>query len=85
MLHILAGTIKDIVTRFAHQSGFHVDRRFGWDCHGLPIEHEIDKTLNIKGPDDVTKMGIVEYNKQCRNIVMRYSNEWEISVRRMGR
>ena len=62
-----------------------MDRRFGWDCHGLPIEHEIDKTLNIKGPDDVTKMGIVEYNKQCRNIVMRYSNEWEISVRRMGR
>lgn len=83
--HILAGTIKDIVTRFAHQNGFHVDRRFGWDCHGLPVEYEIDKTLDIKGPDDVAKMGIAEYNKQCRNIVMRYSNEWEISVRRMGR
>ncbi|XP_041836147.1 isoleucine--tRNA ligase, cytoplasmic [Melanotaenia boesemani] len=83
--HILAGTIKDIVTRFAHQSGFHVDRRFGWDCHGLPVEYEIDKTLGIKGPEDVAKMGIAEYNKQCRNIVMRYSNEWEISVKRMGR
>ncbi|KAL6112197.1 iars1 [Pungitius sinensis] len=83
--HILAGTIKDIVTRFAHQSGFHVDRRFGWDCHGLPVEYEIDKTLGIKGPDDVAKMGIAEYNKQCRNIVMRYSNEWESSVTRMGR
>ncbi|XP_051931486.1 isoleucine--tRNA ligase, cytoplasmic [Hippocampus zosterae] len=83
--HILAGTIKDIVTRFAHQSGFHVDRRFGWDCHGLPVEYEIDKTLGITGPDDVAKMGIAEYNKQCRNIVMRYSNEWEISVNRMGR
>ncbi|XP_056128983.1 isoleucine--tRNA ligase, cytoplasmic isoform X2 [Lampris incognitus] len=83
--HILAGTIKDIVTRFAHQSGFHVDRRFGWDCHGLPVEFEIDKTLEIKGPEDVAKMGIAEYNKQCRNIVMRYSNEWETSVRRMGR
>lgn len=83
--HILAGTIKDIVTRFAHQSGFHVDRRFGWDCHGLPVEYEIDKTLGIKGPEDVAKMGIAEYNKQCRNIVMRYSNEWETSVRRMGR
>uniref|UniRef100_UPI003AAEC6B2 isoleucine--tRNA ligase, cytoplasmic-like n=1 Tax=Centroberyx gerrardi TaxID=166262 RepID=UPI003AAEC6B2 len=83
--HILAGTIKDIVTRFAHQSGFHVDRRFGWDCHGLPVEYEIDKTLGIKGPDDVAKMGIAEYNKQCRNIVMRYANEWENSVRRMGR
>uniref|UniRef100_A0A671U3N3 Isoleucine--tRNA ligase, cytoplasmic n=1 Tax=Sparus aurata TaxID=8175 RepID=A0A671U3N3_SPAAU len=83
--HILAGTIKDIVTRFAHQSGFHVDRRFGWDCHGLPVEYEIDKTLGIKGPDDVAKMGIAEYNKQCRGIVMRYAGEWETSVRRMGR
>ncbi|XP_029287663.1 LOW QUALITY PROTEIN: isoleucine--tRNA ligase, cytoplasmic [Cottoperca gobio] len=83
--HILAGTIKDVVTRFAHQSGFHVDRRFGWDCHGLPVEYEIDKTLGIKGPEDVAKMGIAEYNKQCRGIVMRYSNEWETSVRRMGR
>uniref|UniRef100_A0A1A7Y5T2 Isoleucine--tRNA ligase, cytoplasmic n=1 Tax=Iconisemion striatum TaxID=60296 RepID=A0A1A7Y5T2_9TELE len=83
--HILAGTIKDIVTRFAHQSGFHVERRFGWDCHGLPVEYEIDKTLGIKGPEDVAKMGIAEYNKQCRNIVMRYSHEWETSVNRMGR
>uniref|UniRef100_A0A8C8A6C5 Isoleucine--tRNA ligase, cytoplasmic n=1 Tax=Oryzias sinensis TaxID=183150 RepID=A0A8C8A6C5_9TELE len=83
--HILAGTIKDIVTRFAHQSGFYVERRFGWDCHGLPVEYEIDKTLGIKGPEDVAKMGIAEYNKQCRNIVMRYSHEWETSVKRMGR
>uniref|UniRef100_A0A6Q2X8F8 Isoleucine--tRNA ligase, cytoplasmic n=1 Tax=Esox lucius TaxID=8010 RepID=A0A6Q2X8F8_ESOLU len=83
--HILAGTIKDIVTRFAHQSGFHVDRRFGWDCHGLPVEYEIDKTLDIKGPDDVNKMGIAEYNRQCRMIVMRYATEWENSVNRMGR
>ncbi|XP_054883527.1 isoleucine--tRNA ligase, cytoplasmic [Poeciliopsis prolifica] len=83
--HILAGTIKDIVTRFAHQSGFHVDRRFGWDCHGLPVEYEIDKTLGIKGPEDVAKMGIAEYNKQCRSIVMRYAHEWESTVKRMGR
>lgn len=83
--HILAGTIKDIVTRFAHQNGFHVERRFGWDCHGLPVEYEIDKSLNIKGPEDVMKMGIEEYNKQCRSIVMRYADEWENSVRRMGR
>ncbi|XP_058855775.1 isoleucine--tRNA ligase, cytoplasmic-like [Acipenser ruthenus] len=83
--HILAGTIKDVVTRFAHQSGFHVDRRFGWDCHGLPVEYEIDKTLGIKGPEDVAKMGIAEYNKQCRSIVMRYANEWESTVTRLGR
>ncbi|XP_064374878.1 isoleucine--tRNA ligase, cytoplasmic [Dromaius novaehollandiae] len=83
--HILAGTIKDIVTRFAHQSGFYVDRRFGWDCHGLPVEYEIDKTLGIKGPEDVAKIGIAEYNTQCRGIVMRYSKEWEFNVTRLGR
>ncbi|KAK2119339.1 Isoleucine--tRNA ligase, cytoplasmic [Saguinus oedipus] len=83
--HILAGTIKDIVTRYAHQSGFHVDRRFGWDCHGLPVEYEIDKTLGIRGPEDVAKMGIAEYNSQCRAIVMRYSTEWKSTVTRLGR
>lgn len=83
--HILAGTIKDIVTRFAHQSGFYVERRFGWDCHGLPVEYEIDKALGIKGPDDVKKLGIENYNAECRKIVMRYSEEWETIVTRMGR
>lgn len=51
--HILAGTMKDMVTRFAHQTGHHVIRRFGWDCHGLPIEFEIDKQLGIKSSHDV--------------------------------
>ncbi|XP_064632700.1 isoleucine--tRNA ligase, cytoplasmic-like [Lineus longissimus] len=83
--HILAGTIKDIVTRWAHQSGFHVERRFGWDCHGLPVEYEIDKTLGIKGPADVAKMGIDQYNAECRKIVMRYAREWEEIVSRLGR
>ncbi|XP_071442401.1 isoleucine--tRNA ligase, cytoplasmic [Hetaerina americana] len=83
--HLLAGTIKDIVTRYAHQRGFHVERRFGWDCHGLPVEYEIDKVLGIKGPDDVAKMGIKKYNDECRKIVMRYSDEWEVVVGRLGR
>ncbi|KAM7358022.1 isoleucyl-tRNA synthetase isoform 1-T2 [Cochliomyia hominivorax] len=83
--HILAGTIKDIVTRYAYQQGYHVDRRFGWDCHGLPVEFEIDKVLNIRGPEDVAKMGIAAYNAECRKIVMRYANEWEDIVTRMGR
>ena len=56
-----------------HQHGYHVERRFGWDTHGLPVEYEIDKTLGIKGPDDVEKMGIEAYNLECRKIVMRYS------------
>ncbi|XP_041347698.1 isoleucine--tRNA ligase, cytoplasmic-like [Gigantopelta aegis] len=83
--HILAGTIKDVVTRWAHQSGFHVERRFGWDCHGLPVEYEIDKTLGIRGPEDVAKMGIEAYNQECRKIVMRYSKEWEEIICRLGR
>lgn len=83
--HILAGTIKDTVTRWATQTGHHVERRFGWDCHGLPVEYEIDQKLNIKGPDDVKAMGIENYNNECRKIVMRYSHEWEIIVGRLGR
>lgn len=83
--HILAGTIKDIVTRYAFQSGFQVERRFGWDCHGLPVEFEIDKKLGIKGPEDVMKMGISKYNSECRAIVMRYSDQWVEIVSRLGR
>ncbi|WFD36423.1 isoleucine--tRNA ligase [Malassezia cuniculi] len=83
--HLLAGTVKDIVTRFAHTTGHHVDRRFGWDCHGLPVEHEIDKKLGITGRDDVMNMGIPKYNAECRAIVMRYQQEWRATVERMGR
>lgn len=83
--HILAGTIKDIVPRFAHMSGMHVDRRFGWDTHGLPVEFEIDKLLDIKGPEDVAKIGIKAYNDHCRSIVMRYATEWEQIIGRLGR
>lgn len=83
--HILAGTIKDIVTRYAYQQGYHVDRRFGWDCHGLPVEFEIDKQLNIQGPQDVEAIGISAYNQECRKIVMRYAKNWEEVVTRMGR
>ncbi|KAI0318329.1 isoleucine-tRNA ligase [Amylostereum chailletii] len=83
--HLLAGTIKDIVTRHAHVSGFHVPRRFGWDTHGLPVEHEIDKKLGITSRQDVLDMGIGAYNAECRAIVMRYSGEWRRTVERMGR
>lgn len=83
--HILAGTIKDCVTRYAHQTGHHVSRRFGWDCHGLPVEFEIDKKLGITSSDDVAAMGIAAYNKECRSIVTRYCGEWETIVKRMGR
>ncbi|EOD13546.1 hypothetical protein EMIHUDRAFT_427789 [Emiliania huxleyi CCMP1516] len=83
--HILAGTIKDVVCRYAHQTGHHVPRRFGWDCHGLPVEFEIDKKLDVKGRQDVLDMGIATYNDECRAIVGRYTKEWEVTVGRVGR
>ena len=61
------------MTRYACATGHHCTRRFGWDCHGLPVEYEIDKTLGIKSKDDVLAMGIDKYNEACRAIVMRYS------------
>ncbi|OEH78112.1 isoleucyl-tRNA synthetase family [Cyclospora cayetanensis] len=75
--HILAGTIKDVVCRFAHQTGHFVERRFGWDCHGLPIEFEIDKLLKINTRQQVLQFGIPQYNEQCRSIVLRYSSQWK--------
>ena len=83
--HILAGTIKDIVTRYHTMTGHHVTRRFGWDCHGLPVEAEIDKKLGIKRRDEVFKLGIDKYNEECRGIVTRYVGEWEKVVVRVGR
>jgi isoleucyl-tRNA synthetase len=65
--------------------GYSVPRRFGWDCHGLPVEYEINKTLGIKSNKDVYAMGVAAYNSACRGIVQRYSQEWKKTVRRIGR
>uniref|UniRef100_A0A6P6YI92 isoleucine--tRNA ligase n=1 Tax=Dermatophagoides pteronyssinus TaxID=6956 RepID=A0A6P6YI92_DERPT len=84
--HILAGIIKDVVTRFAHQTGHCVPRRFGWDCHGLPVEYEIDKKLGVKDRfDTINRIGIAAYNEECRAIVTRYVAEWRNTVERVGR
>lgn len=83
--HILTGTIKDIVGRYVTQKNLFVERRFGWDCHGLPVEYEIDKKLNIKSPADVQAIGIAKYNAECRQIVQRYSDEWRSTIEKSGR
>lgn len=83
--HMLASTIKDIVPRYATMNGFHVERRFGWDTHGLPIEHEIDKSLGVRTKDDVMEMGIAKYNEECRKIVMRFADVWRHDIGRLGR
>jgi isoleucyl-tRNA synthetase len=83
--HILAGTIKDVVTRYAYQTGHAVPRVFGWDTHGLPVEHEIDKREGITDRQQVLDMGIGVYNEKCRAIVMQYQSEWEAVIERTGR
>ncbi|KAK6702788.1 hypothetical protein SNK04_012688 [Fusarium graminearum] len=83
--HLLTSTIKDVIPRYWSMKGFHVERRFGWDTHGLPIEHEIDKKLGISGKAAVMELGIAKYNEECRSIVMRYAKEWRVTVERLGR
>lgn len=83
--HILAGTIKDVVPRFWTMKGYHVPRRFGWDCHGLPVENEIEKAQQLSGAHAIEQFGVAKFNEECRSIVLRYTQEWEQTVKRMGR
>jgi isoleucyl-tRNA synthetase len=83
--HLLAGTIKDIVPRYFAMQGFDVERRFGWDCHGLPIESLIEKELSLGGKAEIEAYGVPKFNAACRQSVQRYTREWETTVRRMGR
>ncbi len=83
--HLLAGTLKDIVPRFWTMKGFHVDRRFGWDTHGLPVENEMEKEFAISGKKQIEQMGLHLFNEACRSIVLRYTSQWKEVVERMGR
>ena len=83
--HLVASTIKDIVPRYWTMKGRYVMRRFGWDCHGLPIEHEIDKKLNMSAQEAVAEFGVAGYNDQCRSIVQRYVEQWRHTITRLGR
>jgi isoleucyl-tRNA synthetase len=83
--HLVGSTLKDIIPRYYTMQGYYVQRRFGWDCHGLPIEHEIDKVLGMSSQQAVAKLGIKGYNTECRGIVQRYTAEWEKTITRIGR
>lgn len=83
--HLVGSTLKDIVPRYFTMKGRYVERRFGWDCHGLPIEYEIDKKLGMSAQDAVAKLGIKAYNDECRGIVQRYTREWRKTITRIGR
>jgi isoleucyl-tRNA synthetase len=83
--HLVASTLKDIVPRYWTMKGRYVIRRFGWDCHGLPIEHEIDKQLGASSQEVVKQLGVAGYNDACRAIVQRYVKEWRATITRLGR
>ena len=83
--HILAGTIKDVIPRFKTMQGYHVPRRWGWDCHGLPVENEVEKELGFKSKKDIENYGIEKFNVMAEGTVMRYSDDWRRSIPRMGR
>jgi isoleucyl-tRNA synthetase len=83
--HLLAGTIKDVVPRYKTMKGFCVPRGFGWDCHGLPVENEIEKARELSGAASIEAFGIARFNEECRAIVQRYVEEWKKTVDRMGR
>lgn len=83
--HLLACTIKDVVPRYQTMKGKYVERVFGWDCHGLPIEYEMEKKLNLSGKKEIEEYGIDKFNEACRGIVLRYTKEWETIVKRLGR
>ena len=83
--HLLAGTIKDVIPRYKTMRGFRVERRFGWDTHGLPVEYEVEQTLGLNGRHEIENFGEGSFNEKCRSIVLRYTREWRETVDRMAR
>ena len=83
--HLLTGFVKDVVPRYQTMRGRRVDRRFGWDCHGLPAEMETERELGVSGRAGVTGYGIANFNDHCRQSVLRYTQQWRQTVTRQAR
>ncbi len=83
--HLLASTLKDVIPRYQTMRGKRVLRRWGWDCHGLPIENLIEKELGLKTKKDIENLGIVTFNEKARESVLRYADEWKRVIPRLGR
>jgi isoleucyl-tRNA synthetase len=83
--HILTTFIKDVVPRYETMRGRFVPRRWGWDCHGLPVELEVEHELGLTSPSDIATHGVGAFNDACRALVMRYASAWESVVTRLGR
>jgi len=83
--HLLPTSIKDVIPRYKTMQGFRVARRWGWDCHGLPVENLIEKELDLKTKQDIEKFGIGKFNKAAQDSVLRYASQWKEIIPRMGR
>ncbi|MGH9884666.1 MAG: class I tRNA ligase family protein, partial [bacterium] len=83
--HIMTSFIKDVVPRYQTMRGHSVPRRWGWDCHGLPVEMEVERELGLSSPSDIVRHGVARFNDACRTLVMRYASEWETVMARLGR
>lgn len=83
--HLVPGTIKDVIPRYHSMKGQRVYRTFGWDCHGLPVEYEMEKTLGISGHSAIEDYGVANFNDECQSIVLRYTSQWKHTIKRMGR
>lgn len=83
--HLVASTLKDIVPRYWAMRGHRVERRFGWDTHGLPIEMLVEKQLGLNGPASIREYGVGNFNEACRDNVMKYTAEWEVVITQLGR
>ena len=83
--HLLTGYVKDVVPRYQTMKGKKVERRFGWDCHGLPAEMEVEKELKVSGRNEITDYGIEKFNSHCEKSVLRFTEEWEKTVVRQAR
>ena len=82
--HVMARTLKDSINRYKTMQGFQVNRKAGWDTHGLPVEIEVEKQLGIDGKQAIEEYGIREFNKKCRESVFTYTNLWRDMSERMG-
>ncbi len=83
--HIVGQTMKDVIPRYATMQGYRVERRWGWDCHGLPIENLIEKELGLKSKLEIEAMGVAKFNDACRTSVLKYTTEWKETIERLGR
>ncbi len=82
--HVLARAFKDVIPRYKTMQGYYVPRKAGWDCHGLPVEVEVEKRLGLRGKQQIEELGVAEFNRHCRDSVFRYIKEWDRLTARIG-